>query len=121
MSKSTPTPIDPNELVCEFPVGSGESYFIDLQNATGIDNLVVGNDSNEDNTSDADRSFSLETFGIPSDPVYTGKFSPELLGNGGGEGGSCPEALGILLPNLNINLLCGVGLLKKYWYTTEPE
>ena len=43
------------------------------------------------------------------------------MADGGGEGGSCPEALGILLPNLDIDLLCGIGLLKKYWYTTEPD
>jgi type IV pilus assembly protein PilY1 len=118
-----PAPAAAGDLVCDFPTGSGESYFIDLQTATANKDLIPTNNDNNttDPSADFDRSFNLETPGIPSDPVYTGKFSPELLGNGGGEGGNCPEALGILLPNLNIELLCGVGLLKKYWYTTEPE
>jgi type IV pilus assembly protein PilY1 len=107
--------------VCAPAEGSGQSYAINLQNASAIEDFNSANNSG--GVVKLDRSFRLDSGGIPSDPVFAGDYDPSGIGGGGGGGGGggCSEAIGILLPDLKIDLLCGVGLLKKYWYTTEPE
>ena len=104
-------------LTCGPAEGGGESYLISLQSATAVADLIVSNNSGGLVT--LDRSQRLGSGGIPSDPVMTGTYG--VPGQDAGGGGSCPEKVGILLPDLSIDLLCGIGVMKKYWYTTEPE
>jgi hypothetical protein len=56
--------------------------------------------------------------------VVAGQFGETQYGGGSGGGGgsgTCEDSIGILHPDLDIDLVCSLKLLKKYWYTTEPE
>ncbi|MGB5705550.1 MAG: hypothetical protein WBM41_01860 [Arenicellales bacterium] len=109
--------------VCAPDEGGGQSYLISLQDATAVEDLNSANNTSGNVV--LDRSERLNAGGIPSSPVVAGQFGGTQLGGGagggGGGGGTCETSVGILHPDLDIDLICSIGLLKKFWYTTEPE
>ena len=94
--------------VCAPAEGNGQFYKIGLQDATAVENFNTANDSP---AVTLERSERLASGGIPSDPVVAGSFSPD----------GTTTSTGILRPDLEIELIDSFGLLKKFWYTTEPE
>lgn len=112
-------PSSPDETQsCAPAEGNGQTYVIDLQDATAVDDLNSANNTGGEVV--LDRSERLDSGGIPSDPVVAGQFGESQFTSGVG-GGTCSESIGILFPDLDISLLCSIGLMKKYWYTTEPD
>lgn len=107
-----------SSTTCAPAEGNGETYLIDLQTAAGVDDLNSSNNSNGQLV--LDRSQRLDSGGIPSDPVVAGGFGETQFAAGAG-GGTCSESIGVLYPDLEIDLLCSIGLTKKYWYTAEPD
>ena len=108
--------------VCAPEEGFGQSYLIDLQDATAVEDLNAANNSGGFVV--LDRSERLDAGGIPSSPVVAGQFGETQYGGGSGGGGganTCQDSIGILHPDLDIDLVCSLKLMKKYWYTTEPE
>ena len=104
---------------CGVSEGIGYSYLLDLETATAVDDLVADRGVYDGNP--LDRSYQLDSGGIPSSPVIAGTFGEGFYRNSDGSSGSCEDSLGILNPDLKVNLLCSIGQLKTYWYETEPE
>jgi hypothetical protein len=104
--------------ICAPSEGSGQSYVLGLQDATAVEDF---NTANNIGGIQLDRSYRLDSGGIPSDPVLAGSYDNPIIVGGDSGGNSCSEKLGVLLPDLNIELFCSIGIIKKYWYIDEPE
>ena len=116
-----PTIPDPNATTCAPDEGSGEKYRINLQTAAAVEDFNSSNNANGVIT--LDRNERLRSGGIPGGPTPTGR-SYDSAGSGTGSPGTgassisnCEERIGLLYPDLSVELICTVGLIKKYWYT----